>query len=71
MAVVRVFVEEPGPIDLSDCSYYKRYCGVLGYESATCSYGCREEPACVTDQPRFGWPAERPFDTNDVIVDIG
>lgn len=34
--------------DLSGCAYYR---GV-----GTCSYGCREEPSCQTDEPIDGWP---------------
>lgn len=35
-------------INLSTCAYYR---GV-----GTCSFGCRDEPACITCVPAEGWP---------------
>lgn len=42
--------------DLSDCPYY-----MSGYSGGPgkCSYGCREEPACITEEPIGGWSSVR------------
>ena len=46
--------------DLSDCPYFRRYAGMEGHDpEGTCSYGCRDEPSCVTDRPLHGWPSEQ------------
>lgn len=46
--------------DLSDCPYYARYCSAAGHDpQAECSYGCTDEPSCVTCRPSDGWPSER------------
>lgn len=57
MARVEVFsVDDPDDMDLSGCAYYKRYIGAPGHDpNGTCSYGCREEPECVTSAPVGGW----------------
>lgn len=46
--------------DLGGCAYYLRYMKVEGFEDGTCSFGCREEPECVTCEPEGGWPSHRP-----------
>lgn len=46
--------------DLGDCAYYQRCRGVEGYEDGTCSFGCRDEPECVTCEPSDGWPSQHP-----------
>lgn len=39
--------------DLSSCPYYQRR------EGGTCSFGCYDEPRCVTECPgEPGWPSE-------------
>ncbi len=35
-------------LNLAECDYYQG----LG----TCSFGCYDEPACMTNRPRGGWP---------------
>lgn len=40
--------ENGGEIDYSTCDYYRRELGVPGYAAGTCSFGCYEEPGCVT-----------------------
>lgn len=46
--------------DMSDCPYFARYSGLPGSDpNGTCSYGCRDEPSCITDRPRHGWPSEQ------------
>lgn len=47
--------------DYSECAYYKRCHGRPGYEDGICSFGCHDEPACITDEPEGGWPT-RVFD---------
>ncbi len=43
--------------DLSSCAYFRR--GLPGADpKGTCSFGCREEPACFTERPIGGWPGE-------------
>lgn len=39
--------------DPSDCPYFQ------DAATGTCASGCHEEPACITDRPRDGWPKER------------
>ena len=34
--------------NLAECDYYQ---GV-----GSCSFGCHEEPSCMTDRPMEGWP---------------
>lgn len=44
--------------DLGHCAYFARYYGLPGADpNATCSFGCRTEPSCITDEPREGWPS--------------
>jgi hypothetical protein len=46
--------------DLGNCAYYARYCGLPGADpNGICSFGCREEPGCITDEPDGGWPSQR------------
>ena len=53
--------EEP---DLSDCPYFRKYHRLTGADeegawgSGTCTYGCWDEPHCVTSRPPEGWPGE-------------
>jgi hypothetical protein len=47
-------------LDMSDCPYFARYAGLPGHDpEGICSYGCRDEPECVTCRPRHGWPSEQ------------
>lgn len=39
-------VLDEGP-DLSWCPWYLRQLGIPGYETGTCSFGCREQPDCM------------------------
>lgn len=39
--------------DLSSCPYY------IDRDKGSCVFSCRDEPACITDRPRDGWPSER------------
>jgi hypothetical protein len=65
--MARVDVFSQAPFDLSGCAYYKRYIEAPGHDpNGTCSFGCREEPSCVTDEPSGGWPVE-PTDMTVVI----
>lgn len=42
--------------DRGDCPYYARNYELEGYDpDGICSYGCREEPACITSEPWEGW----------------
>lgn len=51
--------EEPEP-DLSGCPYYALFHGLPGHDPhAVCDRGCYSEPACITDEPREGWPSVR------------
>ena len=43
--------EECWWVDLADCPYFQG--------TGTCGYGCVDEPSCITDRPREGWPSER------------
>lgn len=43
--------------DLTSCAYFMRQYG--GDPRGICSFGCQEEPACVTSQPKGGWPEQR------------
>jgi len=46
--------------DLGDCPYFARWNSIPGHNPhATCSYGCYDEPECVTCEPHGGWPAFR------------
>ena len=46
--------------DLSSCPYYQnRWLRDRPELPGTCTRGCCQEPACVTDQPLNGWPSER------------
>lgn len=46
--------------DLGTCPYYARWCNAPGHDpEATCGFGCRDEPECVTCRPWGGWPSER------------
>lgn len=48
--------------DLGDCAYYARYSGLPGHDPvAICSYGCWDEPQCVTCCPRDGWAIDRAY----------
>lgn len=40
--------------DLSTCDYFQRQYG--GDPDGICSFGCWEEPECVTCEPSEGWP---------------
>lgn len=46
--------------DLGGCGWYLRQQGVEGYEDATCSFGCYDEPSCETCEPTGGWPSSHP-----------
>lgn len=52
---------DEGPDDLSDCPYYRRSRQLPGHDpNGICGYGCRDEPVCITDCPRDGWPGDPP-----------
>jgi hypothetical protein len=39
------------------CPYYARYWCHEGHDpEAICTFGCRDEPECVTCEPTGGWP---------------
>ena len=45
-------------IDLGMCPYYARYESLPGHDpKATCTFGCRDEPQCLTCEPDGGWPS--------------
>lgn len=54
---------EPGMFDLGSCPYYRKCKGLPGadaegvYGPGTCQGGCVDEPACITCEPRGGWPS--------------
>lgn len=40
------------------CPYFARFYSLPGYDpQAVCTFGCWDEPACVTGEPKGGWPA--------------
>lgn len=44
--------------DLGTCEYFRRYHKLEPYDpEAICSFGCVEEPACITCMPGEGWPS--------------
>jgi hypothetical protein len=46
--------------DLGICPYYARYYAIKGYDgNAVCSFGCSDEPQCITCEPLEGWPSNR------------
>lgn len=46
-----------GETDLSSCPYYDRYESLPGHDpQGQCGFDCNDEPACITDCPREGWP---------------
>lgn len=49
---------DEGGNDLSGCAYYTRD-EEDGDPEGTCSYGCHEEPECITCCPLEGWPREQ------------
>lgn len=47
-------------LDLGECPYYARWCSVEGHDpEATCTFGCVDEPECVTCRPSEGWAIEK------------
>lgn len=39
------------------CPYFQRFQGLPGHDpNATCTFGCWQEPRCITDEPMRGWP---------------
>lgn len=51
-------ITRDGENDLGDCPYFATYAGLPWAEKgAVCSYGCWEEPECVTCEPNGGWPS--------------
>jgi hypothetical protein len=57
----RITVDDEEPEeDLSSCAWYQRVTETPGADpNGTCSFGCREEPACQTSEPDGGWPSQR------------
>ena len=51
------YVDDGKVIDLSDCPYFRH--SRLGAEYGTCSYGCVEEPVCITSEPEGDWRGVR------------
>ncbi|MFD9734373.1 hypothetical protein [Umezawaea sp. NPDC059074] len=47
--------------DLSGCAYWLFVNGKG--PRASCSNGCWQEPACITDEPIDGWPSQRKLST--------
>lgn len=45
--------------DLGGCAYYQRCIGTPGFSDGICSFGCQEEPECITCEPTGGWPSQR------------
>ena len=39
------------------CAYYQTAYKGVGDKTLPCSFGCYDEPNCVTGQPSEGWPA--------------
>lgn len=61
MVIAHVFADEwvdgeDGP-DRGTCPYYQRAMG--GDPEGICSFGCVDEPMCVTCEPHNGWPSAR------------
>ena len=40
-------------LDLGTCPYYAHYRHNAPF--GTCSFGCWDEPRCITDEPEEGW----------------
>lgn len=52
--------EQEVDLDLSTCPYFQRYIEAPGADpNGICGFSCTSEPACITDEPVEGWPAER------------
>ena len=52
--------EEPEDLDLGTCPYFARHQGLPGHDpEAVCSFGCVDEPQCITCIPPDGWPSQR------------
>lgn len=50
--------------DLGTCPYYARSARLPGHDpEGICSFGCQEEPACITSEPSDGWPSQRRHST--------
>lgn len=55
--VQRLQVIHDGLDDPGLCPYFRR--GEEGQDpEGTCSFGCRDEPSCMTDYAPPGWPSE-------------
>jgi hypothetical protein len=48
--------------DRGSCPYYMTR-GLPDAQRGECSFGCRDEPVCITSEPEGGWPAA--YDAND------
>lgn len=46
--------DDDGP-DLGSCPYFAHYYNPEENPMGTCTFGCWEEPECVTCQPEGGW----------------
>ena len=42
------YFDDEYEFDYSSCDYFLRCQGVAGYENGTCTFGCWEEPRCIT-----------------------
>lgn len=70
VAELRETLDEYQTDDLSDCPYFARFTNQPGHDpEATCSYGCVDEPACVTCEPSEGWPIQRLRAENERLQD--
>lgn len=49
---------EDDETDLSSCPYFQTMTKPDA-ERGTCSFGCRDEPRCITCEPMNGWPSQR------------
>lgn len=63
MALVTVYADWVEELeDLGTCAYYQRtYMEAFpdADPDGQCSFGCSEEPACLTSEPYHGWPNAR------------
>lgn len=55
--VIRAVFNRHLDADMSDCAYWQYQRN--GGPRATCTGGCYEGPACITNEPINGWPSTR------------
>jgi hypothetical protein len=49
------WVDDDGP-NLGTCPYYAHYRNPEQNPMVPCTFGCWDEPRCITDEPEEGWP---------------